>query len=59
MDGMTLNGSIESSPRMIVAKVAAYVGTAVGRWVDVMVRVCRNFIDCSSFLAKIENKVIS
>lgn len=59
MDGLTLNGSIESSSIKIVGKVAAYVSTAVGRWMDVMVRICRNFTDWSSFLAKTENKVIS
>lgn len=57
MDGLTLNGSIESSSRITVGK-AAHVGTAVGRWIDVMVEVCGNFNDCSSFLAEIENKVI-
>lgn len=58
MDRLTLNESIENSSRITVGK-AAHIGRDVGRLIDVMVKVCRNFNDCSSFLAEIENKVIS
>lgn len=49
--------SIESS-FIIAGGKAAYVGIVVGRWAD-MVKVYRNPTDCSSFLTKIESKVIS
>lgn len=55
--GLTLNRNIESSS-IIAGGKAAYVGIVVGRWGD-MVKVYRSSVDCSSFLTKIESKVIS
>lgn len=56
MDWLWIN-SIENLS-IIAGGKAVYVGIVVGRWVD-MVRVYRSSIDCFSFLAKIESKVIS
>ena len=57
-DGWSLNRSIENSS-VITGGKAAYVGTVVGRWVDLMVRIYRSPIDCSSFRAEIESRVIN
>lgn len=50
--------NIESSSIIIDGKTA-YAGTVVGRWIDVMVIVCRSPVDCSSFLTDRESKVIN
>lgn len=43
---------------MIAGGKVAYVGV-VGRWVDMIVRVYRSPIDCSSFLTEIESKAFN
>lgn len=48
--------SIESSSVIIGGK-AAYVGTIVGRWVDMVVKVYSSPVNCSRFLAEIGSRV--
>lgn len=56
MDGLALNMSIESSSIIIGGK-AAYVGTIVGSWVDMVVKVYSSPVNCSRFLAEIGSRV--
>lgn len=56
MDGLALNINIESSSVIIGGK-AAYVGTIVGRWVDMVVKVYSSPVNCSRFLAEIGSRV--
>lgn len=56
MDVLALNTSIESSS-VIIGRKAAYVGTIVGRRVDMVVKVYSSPVNCSRFLAEIGSRV--